>query len=142
MTFKHTIPLFLGWDPTLVRRFKLCAIFYRRPFHQPSPTISCDFPPSSTSLFAPRLRSSLPRSCVSNNFRHQLFHLYTFEIGRRSLGHGCSVGWHLTVTSFLPYFFQRSGLWKLAVPPWETGSKSTARGSADGLPIRRSRVAA
>ena len=48
----------------------------------------------------------------------------------------------LTVTSFLPYVFQRSGLWKLAAPPWETGSTTTASGSADGLPTRRPRVAA
>ena len=54
----------------------------------------------------------------------------------------CSVGWHLTVTSFLPYFFRRSGLWKLAVPPWETGSTTTASGSKNGLRICRSRVAA
>ena len=64
------------------------------------------------------------------------FHLYMFETGKLSLEPGCSVGWHLTVTSNHP------GLWKLAVPPWETGSTTTASGSEDGLRIRRSRVAA
>ena len=64
---------------------------------------------------------------------------WKFEIGRLSLAHGCRVGWHLTVTSFLPYFFQRSELWRLAVPPWETGSAS---GNANGPPIHCFRVAA
>ena len=41
------------------------------------------------------------------------------------------------MTSFLPYFFRRSGLWKLAAPPWETGSTTTASGSKNGLRICR-----
>ena len=72
MTSKHTILLCIGWDPTLVRRFNPCATFYRRLFPPPNYTISCVFPHLSTNLFAPRLRSSLPRSCVSDNSRYQL----------------------------------------------------------------------
>ena len=50
MTFKHTTPLFINWDPTQVRRFELCAICYQRLFHPPSSTSSCDSPSSSTSF--------------------------------------------------------------------------------------------
>ena len=52
--------------------FQSMRDLFRRPFHPPSSTISCDFLPLSTSLFAPRLRSSLPRSFVSDNSRYQL----------------------------------------------------------------------
>ena len=64
MTSKHTILFCIGWDPTLVRRFKPCENFYRRLSLPLSSTISCGFPPLSMNLFAPRLRSFSPRSCT------------------------------------------------------------------------------
>ena len=58
MTFKHTIPLCIGWDLIQVRRFRPCVNFYRRLSPPPNSTISCGFPPLSMNLFAPRLSTS------------------------------------------------------------------------------------
>ena len=62
-------------------------------------------------------------------------------IGKLYLAHGYKAGLLLIVICFLPFSFQRSGWWKLAVPRWATKSTTTAHGSADGLLKHPFRVA-
>ena len=56
MTFKHTTPLFINWDPTQVRRFKLCAICYLYYFLRLSVFVNEPFRSKAQKLLAQVMR--------------------------------------------------------------------------------------